>query len=86
MANREKPNLVDQPPVETKRGLGAQTRCKRVFTIILYNMEDKNKIFEWGPYFYNSAGLYLTFWQERFNLDKVNLSIAPIWLRLYSLP
>ena len=49
-------------------------------------MEDKGRVFEGGSYFYNSAGLYLTFWKERFNPDKVDLSIAPVWLRQYSLP
>jgi hypothetical protein len=59
---------------------------KGFFTIIFYSMEDKNRVFEGGPYFYNSTGLYLTFWQERFNLDKVDLLVTPVWLRLYSLP
>ena len=59
---------------------------KGFFTIIFYNVEDKHWVFEGGPYFYNSTGLYLTFWKDRFNLDKVHLSVAPVWLRLYSLP
>ena len=49
-------------------------------------MEDKHRFFEGGLYFYISAGLYLTFWQECFSLDKADLSIASVWLRLYSLP
>ena len=39
-----------------------------------------------GPYFFNSAGLYLKGWVERFNPDKEYLSCAPAWIRLYSLP
>ena len=50
------------------------------------SLEDKNRIFEGGSYFYNSTGLYLTFSKERFNPDKVDLSVAQVWLRLYSLP
>ena len=54
--------------------------------MVFYNVEDKNRIFEGGPYFFNSTGLYLTFWKERFHSDKEDLSIAPVWIRLYSLP
>lgn len=53
---------------------------------MFYNLEDKNQVFEGGPYFYNFVGLYLTFWKERFNPDKEDLSIAPVWVRLYLLP
>lgn len=54
--------------------------------MVFYSLEDKNRMFEGGSYFYNSVGLYLTFWKERFNPDKEDLSIALVWLRLYSLP
>jgi hypothetical protein len=56
------------------------------FTIILYNLEDKDKIFENGPYFFNSGGLYLRFWTDCFNPKKEEFSYAPVWIRLYSLP
>ena len=36
--------------------------AKGFFTIIFYSLEDKNKVFKGGPYFYNLEGLYLTFW------------------------
>jgi len=39
-----------------------------------------------GPYFFNLAGLYLREWAARFNPDKEDLSWAPIWIRMYSLP
>jgi hypothetical protein len=32
-----------------------QLGSKGFFTIILHNLEDRNRIFEGGPYFYNSA-------------------------------
>ena len=38
-----------------------------------------------GPYLFNSTGLYLREWVERFNSDKEGLSWAPVWIRIYSL-
>ena len=32
------------------------------------------------------VGLFLRPWKERFNPDKENLMIAPVWIRMYSLP
>ena len=54
-------------------------------TIIFFNKEDKTKIFENGPYFFNSAGLFLIPWKERFDPNKENLTIARVWIRMYSL-
>ena len=31
-------------------------------------------------------GLFLIPWKEHFNLDKENVTIAPVWIRLYFLP
>jgi hypothetical protein len=36
-----------------------QLSSKGFFTIILYNLEDKDTIFDNGLYFYNSTGLFL---------------------------
>ena len=69
-----------------KGGYELKLSAKEFFTIIFYSQEDKNRIFEGGPYFYNSAGLYLTFWKESFNPNNVNLSVSSVCLRLYSLP
>jgi hypothetical protein len=63
-----------------------QLSSKGFFTIILYNPEDRDRIFENGSYFYNSAGLFLRFWTERFSPDKEDFTMAPVWIRLYSLP
>lgn len=54
--------------------------------MVFYNIEDKNRIFEGGRYFYNSTGLYLKFWKEIFSPDREYLLIAPVWLKLCSLP
>jgi hypothetical protein len=50
------------------------------------NLEDKDRIFENGSYFYNSAGLFLRFWTEIFSPDKEDFTMAPVWICLYSLP
>lgn len=59
---------------------------KGFFTAIFNCLEDKTRIFEGGPYFFNSFGLYLTDWKPRFNPDKEDFSWAPVWIRMYSLP
>jgi len=63
-----------------------QLGAKGFFTVIFFNIEDRVRIFDNGPYFFHSAGLYLRTWKERFNPDTENMTIAPVWLRLYSLP
>ena len=60
--------------------------AKGFFTIIFFNEEDKTKIFENGPYFFNSVGLFLRPWKERFDPNKENLTITPVWIRMHSLP
>ena len=59
---------------------------KGFFTVTFICFEDRNRVMDEGPYFFNSAGLYLRDWIERFNPDKEDLSWAPVWIRLYSLP
>ena len=63
-----------------------QMRDKGFFTIILFNEEDKTKLFKNGLYFYNSTGFFLRPWKERFDPNKENLTIATVWIRMYSLP
>jgi hypothetical protein len=63
-----------------------QLGSKGFFTIIFHNLEDRNRIFDGGPYFYNSAGLFLRFWTEKFSPEKEDFAHAPVWIRLYSLP
>jgi hypothetical protein len=47
-----------------------QLNSKGVFMIILYNLEDTDRIFDNRPYFYNSTGLFLRFWKDHFNPEK----------------
>jgi hypothetical protein len=63
-----------------------QLGSKGFFTIIFHNLEDCNCIFDGGPYFFNSAGLFLRFWKEKFSPEKEDFAHAPVWIRLYSLP
>jgi hypothetical protein len=63
-----------------------QLGSKGFFTVIFHNLADRNRIFDGGPYFYNSAGLFLRFWTEKFNPEKEDFAHAPVWIRLYSLP
>jgi hypothetical protein len=59
---------------------------KGFFTIILYSLEDKDRIFDNGPYFYNFVGLFLRFWTDRFIPEKEDFTMALVCIRLYSLP
>ena len=63
-----------------------QLREKGFFTVIFFNEEDRTIIFESGPYFFNSAGLFLRLRKERFNPKKENITIVPVWMRMYSFP
>lgn len=60
--------------------------AKGFFTIIFMNLEDKERIFEEGPYFMNNAGLFMRHWEERYNPDAEKLLAAPVWVRLFGLP
>ena len=60
--------------------------AKGFFTIIFFNIEYRDRVLMGGPYFFYYVGLFLMLWNERFNLDTEDLSIAPVWIKLYSLP
>jgi len=47
---------------------------KGFFTVIFLWLEDKFRIMDEGPYFFNSAGLYLRDCVARFKLDKEDLT------------
>ena len=63
-----------------------QLGAKCFFMIIFFNEVDQSRIIDNRPYFFNSACIFLTPWKERFNSDKENLTIALVWICLYSLP
>ena len=63
-----------------------QLGSKGFLTIVFINLEDRDRVFEGRLYFFYSVGLFLKPWKEWFNLDKEDMSIAPVWICLYSLP
>ena len=42
-----------------KGGIDLHLGSKGFFTVVFTNIEDKDKVFEGGPYFYAAAGLYM---------------------------
>eukprot|EP00253_Pinus_taeda_P010874 PITA_10874 len=84
-SERELYRWIDQrgrPRGQVDLKLGAQG----FFMAIFSNLEDKNRIFEEGPYFLNNAGLFMKFWEERYNPEKEKMLDGPVWVRLFGLP
>jgi len=50
------------------------------------NLEDIDKVFEGGPYFHASVGLYMRPWKENFSPEKETFTCVLVWIRTYSLP
>lgn len=50
------------------------------------NIEDKDKVFEGGPYFFAAAGLYMRPWIMNFVPKRETFTSVLVWVRLYSLP
>lgn len=70
-----------QPLGHIELKLGA----KGFFIVIFSNLQDKERVFENGPYFYY-AGLFMRYWEECYNPDKEKILAAPVWVRLFGLP
>lgn len=62
--------------------LGSKGFLRVVFT----NLKDKDRIFEGGPYFYVTAGLYMRPWVMNFILERETFTLVPVQIRIYSLP
>eukprot|EP00253_Pinus_taeda_P012372 PITA_12372 len=71
-----------KPKGDVRLHLGA----KGFFTVVFTNLEDKDGIFDGGPYFMASAGLYMRPWKENFTPKKESFTQVPVWIRLFSLP
>ena len=56
------------------------------FMVIFSSMEDRNKAFEGGPYFFNQVGLFIKPWHMSFNSAEEIPSRVPVWVRLPRLP
>ena len=59
---------------------------KGFFTTIFSNPSDRNKVLDEGPYFFNSTGLHLCYWVERFSPENEDFMAPSVWIRIYSLP
>ena len=53
---------------------------KGFFTVIFFNLEDRDQIFVGGPYLFYFVGLLLKPCKEIFCPDKGDLRIAPFWI------
>lgn len=60
--------------------------AKGFFTVVFTILEDKDRVFEGGPYFFNNAGLFMRQWEESYNPEKEKMLAAPVWVRLFGLP
>lgn len=60
--------------------------AKCFFTIVFTNLEDKDRIFDGGPYFFASAGLYMRPWKPNFVPENETFTQVPVWIRRFSLP
>jgi hypothetical protein len=58
-----------KPNGELKLHLGS----KAFFTVVFINLEDRDRVFEGGPYFHASVGLYMQPWKENFLPRKRDL-------------
>ena len=54
--------------------------------MVFANIEDKDRVFEGGPYFYVAAGLYMRLWMMNVVPERETFTSIPVWVRLYSLP
>jgi len=59
---------------------------KGFFTVVFASLEDKDKVFEGGPYLYTVVGLYMWPWMINFVPEHETITSIPVWIRLYSLP
>lgn len=52
----------------------------------VYKHQDKDRIFEGGPYFFVAAGLYMRPWVMNFVSESETFTSVPVWVRIFSLP
>jgi hypothetical protein len=71
---------------KVKGDISLKLGSKGFFTTVFTYSEDRNRIFDEGPYFFNLTGLHLKYWSECFSPEKEDFTAAPVWIRLYSLP
>jgi hypothetical protein len=57
-----------------------QLGSKGFLTIIFHNLEDRNHVFDEGPYLFNSSSLFLHLWKDKFIPEKEYFVHAPVWI------
>ena len=61
--------------------------CSKGFFIIAFELnEDYQKALTGGPWFWGTAGLFLTPWFPNFDPSTTVITKLPIWVRLPNLP
>ena len=60
--------------------------AKGFFTVVFLNLEDKDRIFDGGPYFFTSVGLYMRPWKPNFVPEKKTFMQVPVSIHLFVLP
>jgi hypothetical protein len=48
-------------------------------------LEDKDRVFKNGPYFFNLARIYLRLWSKNFSREKEDFIVARVLIRMYSM-
>lgn len=61
--------------------------CSKGFFIVIFLVaEEREKIFNEKPWFWGSAGLFVTPWFPEFDANTMVVSRMPVWVRLHNLP
>jgi len=61
--------------------------CSKGFFVVQFELlEDYQKVFEQGPWFWGRAGLFITPWFPDFDANTMVVTKMPVWVRLPNLP
>ena len=69
-----------------KGGINLHLGSKGFFTMVFTSLENKDRVFEGGPYFYAATSLYMRPWAMNFVPEREMFTSILVWIRLYSLP
>lgn len=71
---------------KTKGSIDLHLWSKGFFTVVFKNIEDKDRVFEVGPYFFVATSLYMKPWRMNFVSERETFTSVLVWVRLYPLP
>jgi len=61
--------------------------CSKGFFVVQFeSMDDYQKVFLQGPWFWGRAGLFITPWFPEFDANTMTVTKMPVWVRLPNLP